>query len=153
MKHDRRLRGWPFEWPDHPDEGQFRITHAKWLVEGGEDVVLDAAECLVIPASEVEFVEFMHCSIDTKEKWYKKLFRRRFAPTLRHQNLELSHVTAATAPRSDKTSSAQSGPRENGATPDHYAERPVDTCTSKKVNGAKNVKANRKASTDSSSKR
>ena len=31
LKGQRRLYGWPEEWPSRPDEGHFRIVEAEWL--------------------------------------------------------------------------------------------------------------------------
>ena len=30
---DRRLYGWPCEWPDHPDSGHFVIMEPEWLLD------------------------------------------------------------------------------------------------------------------------
>ena len=57
MKGQRRLFGWPEEWPSHPDEGHFRIAEGEWW----EDDKWIPAEgvAILIPTSEVEMVEFM----------------------------------------------------------------------------------------------
>lgn len=65
MKSGRRLRGWPVEFPDHPDQGQFRLSHASWLLPDGTEVDLGAAECVVVQATDVELVEFIRCPTDT----------------------------------------------------------------------------------------
>jgi hypothetical protein len=64
LKDGHRLQGWPYEWPDHLDEGQFALCDASWLREDGPPIDLSAAECLVIPAVNVEFVEFLKCGTD-----------------------------------------------------------------------------------------
>lgn len=63
MAGERRLYGWPQEWPNQPDEGHFVITDAEWLDldEGGNIVRIQLANVssILIPAGDVEFVEFM----------------------------------------------------------------------------------------------
>lgn len=66
MKGGRRLRGWPMEWPDSPDDGQFQICNASWILDDGTLVDLNAAECLLIPSAEVEIVEFLNCIVEEK---------------------------------------------------------------------------------------
>lgn len=55
---ERRLYGWPIEWPSDPNTGHFLLKNASWLTDDGE-LHLDGAESILIPASEVSFVEFM----------------------------------------------------------------------------------------------
>ena len=33
FKDNRRLYGWPSEWPSDPNDGHFRVTEAEWLSE------------------------------------------------------------------------------------------------------------------------
>ena len=56
---ERRLYGWPEEWPDSPDPGHFLIMQAKWLLDDGKTRELDGVERLAIPAVDVEMVEFL----------------------------------------------------------------------------------------------
>ena len=58
MKGQRRLYGWPEEWPGRPDEGHFRITEAEWL-EGDRRIPAEGVAAILIPAGEVEMVEFV----------------------------------------------------------------------------------------------
>ena len=58
----RRLYGWPEEWPNESSKGHFRIAEAEWLVEdkdGQERVVAKGVSAILIPADQVEMVEFM----------------------------------------------------------------------------------------------
>ena len=32
LEGERRLYGWPEEWPGHPEQGHFRISEAEWLL-------------------------------------------------------------------------------------------------------------------------
>ena len=36
LKGNRRLYGWPYEWPDHSDSGHFVLGEAKWLSDGAD---------------------------------------------------------------------------------------------------------------------
>lgn len=54
----RRIYGWPEEWPSRPDEGHFRIAEVEWLTED-EPVPATGVSATLIPASEVEMVEFL----------------------------------------------------------------------------------------------
>ncbi|MGA3800545.1 DUF6338 family protein [Pseudomonas fluorescens] len=54
---ERRLYGWPTEWPSEPSSGQFVINDPSWLDDEGKELPL-AAELLVIDASKVQWVEF-----------------------------------------------------------------------------------------------
>ena len=66
LKGERRLYGWPQEWPTDPNTGHFLITEAEWLLE--HDVVtLENVESILIPVSEVEMVEFMNVLENTDE--------------------------------------------------------------------------------------
>lgn len=65
LKGERRLHGWPEEWPDQPDSGHFLIDHPKWILDDNDCVPLHLVDRLLIPASEVEMVEFM---LDTEKE-------------------------------------------------------------------------------------
>lgn len=58
LKGERRLYGWPEEWPSRPEEGHFRIVEGEWLTEKGSTPATGVAS-IVIPVSEVEMVEFL----------------------------------------------------------------------------------------------
>jgi Family of unknown function (DUF6338) len=55
---ERRLYGWPEEWPNRPNEGHFRIADPEWLVDDGR-VELTGVEAILVPASTVEMIEFL----------------------------------------------------------------------------------------------
>lgn len=63
LSGNRRLYGWPTEWPSDPHEGHFAISQPEWVVEAEgsppELQPLTTVECLLVPVSEVSFVEFM----------------------------------------------------------------------------------------------
>ncbi|MXW26358.1 MAG: hypothetical protein F4Z77_08740 [Dehalococcoidia bacterium] len=55
---ERRLYGWPDEWPNDPERGHFRITQAEWLADDGPRP-LENVSGVLIPVGEVEMVEFV----------------------------------------------------------------------------------------------
>ena len=59
LKGQRRLYGWPEEWPSHPEEGHFRIAEAEWLVES-ERMPATGVSAILISGGEVEMVEFLN---------------------------------------------------------------------------------------------
>ena len=58
LKGERRLYGWPEEWPSHSDQGHFRIAEGEWLIDDKRQPATGVSAILV-PASEVEMVEFL----------------------------------------------------------------------------------------------
>ena len=58
LKGQRRLYGWPQEWPSRPDEGHFRIAEGEWLEED-KRIAAQGVSAILIPAGEVEMVEFL----------------------------------------------------------------------------------------------
>ena len=69
LKGERRLYGWPEEWPSQPDRGHFRISEGQWLVENDENdgVSATGVSAILIPANDVEMVEFIK-SVDGKSQ-------------------------------------------------------------------------------------
>ncbi|QDV37559.1 DUF6338 family protein [Tautonia plasticadhaerens] len=59
LKGERRLYGWPEEWPDHPDKGHFVIDQPEWVLDDGTQVPIFQANKFLIAACEVERVEFL----------------------------------------------------------------------------------------------
>lgn len=58
LKGERRLYGWPKEWPSRPDEKHFLIEECEWL-DGNERRPIKGVSHILIPASEVDMVEFL----------------------------------------------------------------------------------------------
>jgi len=56
LKDERRIYGWPEEWPSDPNGGQFVILDPAWLDKDGKESPLDV-EALVIDASQVQWAE------------------------------------------------------------------------------------------------
>lgn len=61
LKGERRLYGWPEEWPNRPDQGHFSISEGEWLVDE-ERRIVEGVSAIVVPASEVEMIEFLPVS-------------------------------------------------------------------------------------------
>lgn len=55
----RRLYGFPLEWPDSPDAGHFLMDDAGWLLDNNELVKLHTVHNVLVPAKEVQHVEFL----------------------------------------------------------------------------------------------
>lgn len=64
----RRLYGWPKEWPIEHGQGQFYIMEASWLLENGDQLHLTQLDGILIPASEVRWVEFIEMESDENEQ-------------------------------------------------------------------------------------
>jgi len=58
LKDERRLYGWPIEWPSEPHNGHFLITDAAWL-DGDKELPIAGVDNILIDAREVKWVEFM----------------------------------------------------------------------------------------------
>ncbi len=58
LKDERRLYGWPIEWPSEPSNGHFLITDASWL-DGVTELPITGVDNILIDAKEVKMVEFM----------------------------------------------------------------------------------------------
>ncbi|MDE0029800.1 MAG: DUF6338 family protein [Deltaproteobacteria bacterium] len=67
LKGERRLYGWPEEWPSRPDEGHFRIAEAEWL-DAKERIPATGVSAILIPAEQVEIVEFLRESQEEPEE-------------------------------------------------------------------------------------
>jgi hypothetical protein len=56
--HDgRRLTGWPTEWPATPGTGQFYLQEAAWIQQDGSSFDLPSLDGILMPASDVRWVE------------------------------------------------------------------------------------------------
>lgn len=64
---ERRIRGWPEEWPDDPSKGHFVLMNAAWILDDNTRVPLAITERILIPVKEVERVEFEKETITEEE--------------------------------------------------------------------------------------
>ena len=74
LSDDRRITGFPLQWPDHPQKGHFELEHAAWLKENNEAIELGGAESILIPADKVDIVEFLVTPVP--RFWHMNLFAR-----------------------------------------------------------------------------
>jgi hypothetical protein len=58
---ERRLYGWPQEWPSEPEKGHFVLVQASWLTEN-EQIPITGVESIMVDVKEVRMVEFMEKS-------------------------------------------------------------------------------------------
>jgi hypothetical protein len=62
LKDERRIMGWPAEWPNYPDKGHFILENAKWLVDKAgktTEIPLETIEKIMINVDNIEIVEFV----------------------------------------------------------------------------------------------
>jgi hypothetical protein len=59
LKGDRRLYGWPYEWPDQPDSGHFVIMEPEWVLDDNSRAPVHKVATMIVPAKDVEMVEFL----------------------------------------------------------------------------------------------
>ena len=55
---ERRILGWPRQWPSEPKSGYFMLMDAAWL-DDGKQIPLDRDHAILIPVRDVEMVEFV----------------------------------------------------------------------------------------------
>ena len=65
LSGDRRISGYPIEWPTEPTVGHFRLTDAAWLDDENTETPLDGDQSILIEAKQVEMVELLK---DEKER-------------------------------------------------------------------------------------
>lgn len=63
LTDERRIYGWPIEWPSEPGKGHFSLTQVSWLTEEKE-IPLLTVEAVLVRAEDVKRVEFMKKSWD-----------------------------------------------------------------------------------------
>lgn len=56
---DRRLYGWPIEWPSQPTKGHFLIADPSWLVDNGEEQRIIGVKNILVNVSNVKWIEFL----------------------------------------------------------------------------------------------
>ncbi len=64
LKDERRIYGWPIEWPSDPSKGHFMLKQPSWLVEGDE-TELENVDSILIDTKDVMWVEFMKKTWET----------------------------------------------------------------------------------------
>lgn len=59
LKGERRLFGWPEEWPSTADAGHFVVAQAEWLGDDGARTELRGVQRILVKAQDVEMIELM----------------------------------------------------------------------------------------------
>lgn len=57
LSDERRVFGWPVEWPRESSNGQFVMKYPRWLTDDGQPASI-GAEFLLIDSAKVKWVEF-----------------------------------------------------------------------------------------------
>jgi hypothetical protein len=100
LKGERKLLGWPEEWPNTPDNGHFVVASAQWLEEeDGAYKVLDLAGVrrVLVKAQDVEMVELMEPV--TEEKTHGRSESTNASATAAQSNEQRRDIgTTATIP-------------------------------------------------------
>lgn len=58
LEDERRLYGWPIEWPSEPDQGHFVLEQASWL-DDSKELPITGVNSIMINVKDVKWVEFM----------------------------------------------------------------------------------------------
>jgi len=64
FKDQRRLMGWPREWPDEPETGHFLLEAPSWVLPDGTQAQMLQLESIMVSAKEVEAIEFLRFKDD-----------------------------------------------------------------------------------------
>jgi hypothetical protein len=59
FKDERRLYGWPIEWPSEPSKGHFLIADPSWVGESGEEIRIARVKNILVDVNDVKWVEFL----------------------------------------------------------------------------------------------
>lgn len=58
LEDERRLYGWPIEWPSEPDRGHFVLKQVSWL-DNDNELPITGVDSIMINVKDVKWVEFM----------------------------------------------------------------------------------------------
>ena len=58
LKDERRLYGWPIEWPSEPTVGHFVVADPSWLVKG-EEKRITGVSSIIVDVKDIKWVEFL----------------------------------------------------------------------------------------------
>ena len=56
---ERRLYGWPIEWPSEPTQGHFIIADPSWLLDNGEEKRIIGVKNILVNVNDVKWIEFL----------------------------------------------------------------------------------------------
>lgn len=107
LKDERRLYGWPREWPSSPVAGHFQLEQVSWLEEKGERPIKGVSSVLV-SVKDVKWIEFM------EKTWEIQNVEKR---------IESTATKVSSESESPHSQSLGSGEREAAATPTSTSSR------------------------------
>jgi hypothetical protein len=58
LKDERRVYGWPLEWPSSPQAGHFQLQEVSWL-NGEVEIPLESVDSILINVKDVKWIEFL----------------------------------------------------------------------------------------------
>ena len=59
FEDERRLYGWPIEWPSEPINGHFVLADPSWIKEDGSEKRITGVNNILIDVKDVKWVEFL----------------------------------------------------------------------------------------------
>lgn len=59
MHDERRLYGWPIEWPSEPSKGHFVLVDPAWVGDDGVENRIQGVKNILVDVKDVKWVEFM----------------------------------------------------------------------------------------------
>lgn len=59
LKDERRIYGWPMDWPSTSGMGYFTLREASWLDKDNKEIPIKGVSCVLINSKDVHWVEFM----------------------------------------------------------------------------------------------
>jgi hypothetical protein len=59
LKDERRIYGWPREWPSDPKDGHFLLEEPSWLTADGKEEPITGVSSVLVDVLDVKWVEFM----------------------------------------------------------------------------------------------
>ena len=59
FKDERRLYGWPIEWPSEPTKGHFVIADPSWQGDDGEELRITGVKNILVDVNDIKWVEFL----------------------------------------------------------------------------------------------
>lgn len=59
LNDDKRVMGWPHEWPSDPSKGHFVLMFPAWL-DGDKEILLPQVESILFKVSDIRWVEFIN---------------------------------------------------------------------------------------------
>jgi hypothetical protein len=68
LEGNRRLHGFPIEYPDQSDSGHFVLVYPQWLLGDNECIPLTHVERMLVPAKSVEMVEIMKSAAEVQSE-------------------------------------------------------------------------------------